>query len=655
VRLPALSFRRFAAVAPYAVCFAATWSLLGLESNVRVAEVATALALQLVVGVLLFWAPSWGRSRWARAGGVIMFLASVWLLRDGVGQTAGYGSLVLLPVISASLRNRRAELIWVIAGAGLVLFAPLVVIGGAHYPQSGWRSGGLVLVIAAALGVAVLELVARLRSSDDRQRLLAENSTDLVARFAPDGTTTYASPASGPLLGYAPDELVGLNITDLLHPQDRYAQNARRARIDETPDAIMQEFRLRHRDGRWIWFEAAIRSIRDTTGAVSGRQGAIRQIQERKRLQGIVERQRDEATNLLAEQSALREIATLVAAGAQPDAVFAAVAAQLARLFDAPIASVIRFDAAMETGEVLGGWSANAAQVTGQTIDLSGTTAAAQVYRTGNSAQITDYAGHRSDRSLDESALGGSVSAPITAEGRVWGAVGVAQQAGRTIPAGAHQRLVSFAALVALAISAAEALETLSHQATTDPITGLANYRLFHERLGSEVQRAARHRRALSVAVLDLDNFKQVNDTHGHQIGDQVLAEVARRLAGAVRSGELMARVGGEEFAWLMPEATHDTAYLAAERVRQAILHTPFTSAGTLTISIGVCSNNQAQTAEELVGFADQALYWSKQAGRNTTFIYTPETPRALLEAAPASQPVEPPHRQAATAVSQLN
>jgi diguanylate cyclase (GGDEF)-like protein len=134
----------------------------------------------------------------------------------------------------------------------------------------------------------------------------------------------------------------------------------------------------------------------------------------------------------------------------------------------------------------------------------------------------------------------------------------------------------------------------LSREATTDPITGLANYRAFHERLGSEVERSARHGRALSVAVLDLDHFKQVNDTHGHQTGDRVLAEVARRLAGAVSSGELMGRIGGEEFAWLMPEATPGGAHAAAERVRASIQDTPFDAVGTLTLSVGVCSNQQA-------------------------------------------------------------
>jgi PAS domain-containing protein len=90
---------------------------------------------------------------------------------------------------------------WAIAGAALVLFAPVVLIGGARYPSSGWRSSAVLLVIAAVVGVAVLELVELLRSSQERQRLLAENSTDLVAVLAPDSTITYASLSSAVVLG----------------------------------------------------------------------------------------------------------------------------------------------------------------------------------------------------------------------------------------------------------------------------------------------------------------------------------------------------------------------------------------------------------------------------------------------------------------------
>jgi diguanylate cyclase (GGDEF)-like protein len=123
-----------------------------------------------------------------------------------------------------------------------------------------------------------------------------------------------------------------------------------------------------------------------------------------------------------------------------------------------------------------------------------------------------------------------------------------------------------------------------------------------------------------------------------------VLVEVARRLGAAVRSGELMARIGGEEFAWLMPEATDDGAFAAAERVRQAIADIPFETAGNLTISVGVCSNQEARTGEELVGCADQALYWSKRSGRNTTLIYT----HAARQLRPGATSARPRHEQCA-------
>ena len=615
--------RRYAPIATYGASFAATWGLLGLESRVDAVEVAVAFVLQVLVGIQLFRAPHWDHRRWAGILGMVVFLVSVALLRDGVGQIAAYTSLLLLPVFWAAVRSRPAELTASLAGAAVLLFAPLVLIGGLHYPSSGWRTGALWIVVAAGLGIAVLALVGQLRSSNQRHRLLADNSTDLISRLAVDGTIIYVSPASRAMLGYEPGELVGRNIDEFLHPLDRNAQVARRATVDDASDAILQEFRLRHHDGRWLWFETATRAVRDVDGAVTERQGAMRLIEERRRLQETVKRQRDEATNLLAEQSALRKIATLVAAGAPPNALFAAVAEQLGQLFEATLASVVRFEAATGVGDYVGSWSRNARNLTGLTLDLTGNTATARVYQEGRPAMVAAYGDHSTDRFLDEFALGGGFAAPITAEGRLWGALGVALAAGRAVPAGAQERLASFAELVAVAISSAEALETLSREATTDPITGLANYRAFHERLGSEVERSARHGRPLSVAVLDLDHFKLVNDTHGHQTGDDVLAEVARRLAGAMRGGELMARIGGEEFAWLMPEATPEGACAAAERVREAIQSAPFEAAGTLTVSIGVCSNQQAETADELVGRADEALYWSKAGGRNMTSLYT--------------------------------
>jgi diguanylate cyclase (GGDEF)-like protein/PAS domain S-box-containing protein len=628
IQVSILFSRRVAPLVPYAGTFVVTWALLATASRLSFGDIAVAFVLQVVVGVMLFWAHRLDRRPWIGVVGVIMFIASVALLRDGVGATAGYSSLLLLPVIWAAVRRRSAELCCALGGAALVLFVPIVTVGGAQFPSSGWRSGALWLVIAAGLGLAVLTLIDQQRSSNDRQRLLAENSSDLVARFARDGTIIYASPASRALLGYEPEELIGLTIVDFMHDDDRAVHGQSRLLVHSSPDMIQHEFRLHHKDGRWLWFESTVRAIRDSSGAVTERQAAIRLVEERKHLQLTVERQRDEATNLLAEQKALREIATLVASGARPSAVFGAVAEQLANLFDGTLGGVIRFDASAGVGEVVGGWTADGSGITGQTIDLAGISGSARVYQTGAAVQVAGYADGSSERNRDEFALGGAVCAPITAEGRLWGSVNAAFAADTKIPTGVQDRLASFAALVALAISSAEALETLSRQATTDPITGLANYRAFHERLSSEVERSSRHGRPLSVAVMDLDHFKQVNDTYGHQAGDRVLAEVARRLATAVRGGELMARIGGEEFAWLMPEATPDDAHAAAERVRRAIHHTPFDGAGALTISIGLCSNGQAQTAAEFVGFADQALYWSKHSGRNVTSTFTEDARR---------------------------
>jgi len=170
--------------------------------------------------------------------------------------------------------------------------------------------------------------------------------------------------------------------------------------------------------------------------------------------------------------------------------------------------------------------------------------------------------------------------------------------------------------------------------ATRDPLTDLFNRRVFEQKLAEEVARAGRHDRPLSIAMLDLDHFKAINDRCGHPAGDRVLREASSRLRALVREGEVLARVGGEEFAWILPDADGIGAFTAAERARRAICATPFAEVGTLTLSAGTCELAEAGTPELLCQRADQALYAAKAAGRNRTVRFTPAGAAALLAGA---------------------
>jgi len=174
-----------------------------------------------------------------------------------------------------------------------------------------------------------------------------------------------------------------------------------------------------------------------------------------------------------------------------------------------------------------------------------------------------------------------------------------------------------------------EAEQELAARASADPLTGLANHRSFHDTLEREVTAAAAGGLALAVAVLDLDHFKQINDTMGHQAGDDALREVARRLASCIRSGDTLARVGGEEFAWLLPGTSAEAAFSAVERARRAVGGLPVRGVGSVTLSAGISDMEQAASASELYRLADGALYWAKANGRNRTFVYTPEVVEA--------------------------
>jgi diguanylate cyclase (GGDEF)-like protein/PAS domain S-box-containing protein len=162
----------------------------------------------------------------------------------------------------------------------------------------------------------------------------------------------------------------------------------------------------------------------------------------------------------------------------------------------------------------------------------------------------------------------------------------------------------------------------LQRLATHDPLTGLANRRLFDDRLAQETANAVRHRRSLAVAILDLDRFKEVNDRFGHPAGDQALRETARRLQRVLRRGDLLARVGGEEFAWILPDVHSHGAWAAVERARHAIGDAPFEGIGSLTISVGVALRGELGEPTTVYGRADESLYRAKNEGRNRCIMW---------------------------------
>jgi len=203
---------------------------------------------------------------------------------------------------------------------------------------------------------------------------------------------------------------------------------------------------------------------------------------------------------------------------------------------------------------------------------------------------------------------------PVVVDGRTAAALVVSAP---VLAEGAGERLRAFGHLLAVVLIRVEDRRRLSALASTDPLTGLGNRRHFDERFHVAVEQARRHRQPLSLALLDVDHFKRINDEHGHQRGDQALAEVGRRLAATCRLGESVARIGGEEFAWILPLTSGDGAEAAARRAHSAVRDEPFGRLGHLTVSIGISELALASDAADLVRRADQALYRAKAAGRD--------------------------------------
>lgn len=434
---------------------------------------------------------------------------------------------------------------------------------------------GVTCLIALPVALALVEqdrLQVRVRESEIRYRMLADNSGDLVMRIRPNGDRRYVSPSVKELLGWDVEEFMSPR-PDLIHPDDRQRIADVVTTLRRLGGATTATYRLLHRAGRYVWIEAFARLVESPEG-----DGTME----------IIYTGRD-VTQRVQIQQALTESQ-----------------AQLRTITDNVPAVIARVDAAERYTyinrfiEQISGDSPK--EIIGKTVkEVRG----AVLY-----AQLKEY--------LDRAYAGESVwfEYEATYQGRLL------HFQTHYVPdkdAKGHVRGVYALTTEITHIKNVEReLLRLAHQ---DALTGLANRRYFNDQSAALLRQACQRRMPVLMALIDIDNFKSINDTYGHAAGDLVLAEVGRCLQGVSLQGAVVARIGGDEFVVLCDHVAGENAAELFVRSLWEKLHMAVRTGGhciDVHISMGAVFHKGSATPDALMKLADEALYLAKEAGRNT-------------------------------------
>jgi diguanylate cyclase (GGDEF)-like protein len=223
------------------------------------------------------------------------------------------------------------------------------------------------------------------------------------------------------------------------------------------------------------------------------------------------------------------------------------------------------------------------------------------------------------------------VSLPLRADDKTIGVLNVADKAsGDPFTSYDLDLLTSIATYTMIAVQRSEfhrRTEELKTISITDALTGLLNRGHFQERLAEEVERFKRHKLPFSLIMIDIDDFKRLNDTHGHMVGDEALVTTAKAIRNSIRAIDMAARYGGEEFTVILPQTNKQASRTMAQRIGRAVARTPIRSTKGdvlyLTVSLGAASfPDDATTLDELLQRADQAMYEAKRRGKNQAVVY---------------------------------
>ncbi|MDP9362715.1 MAG: PAS domain S-box protein [Chloroflexota bacterium] len=490
-------------------------------------------------------------------------------------------------------------------------------IGGVRLGERDLR---LMVALAEHVGVAIggARVHAEARASEARFRSLVQNAADVITVLEPDGVRRYVSPAVGRMLGFRPEELAGANVLEMVHPDDAaHARAFLEERLRNPGAAATLEIRLRHRDGHWLWAEVTATNLLDDPH-VQGLVLNTRDITERRALAADIRRHADDqaallrvsqaATSSLELRAVLAEIAraTLGTAGAECCAV-GLWRPETGEMEVAAEATVPEWPGTVPSGtrRPLGAWPVFARACLGhEPLSLQ-----------GNDPSLTaDERRHFAAEGVRSLLL-----VPLSAGDAPLGALILFSRLPHAF--GSRQEWLGreVAAQTAQAIHRARLQEALRERADTDGLTGVLNHRALQETLDRELVAAAERGGSLALLLVDLDDFKLLNDTHGHLLGDRVLRRAADLLRANVGEGNHVGRYGGDEFVAVLPGVHAEVARRLADGVLREASATAIPVEGLrvpLRMSLGVaCFPADGATRSDLIAAADAAMYGAKEGG----------------------------------------
>jgi diguanylate cyclase (GGDEF)-like protein/PAS domain S-box-containing protein len=423
-----------------------------------------------------------------------------------------------------------------------------------------------------------------LEESEQRHRMVAEQATDLISTHTPEGVYLYASPACRALLGYEPEELLGRNVYELIHPEDLESTAKVHAAVLDQPTTLPATCRAQHADGSYTWFETTARAVRDPeSGEVREIMAVSRDITARR----VEEQRRADHRFRALVQNSSDVIAILAADGG-------------IRYVSPSIERVLGY----QPSKVL-----DAEEFYSAAIHPEDFPALRELY----DGLVADPGGRMTTEFRIRHATGGWRSVEVIARNLL------------------DEPVVGGVVVNCRDVTERKGFEEeLKRQAFHDPLTGLPNRTLFLHRLEIALAVPGRRGRQVAVIFLDLDRFKLVNDSLGHEVGDRLLVAVAERLRSVLRPEDLLARQGGDEFTILIENiGSVRDALSVAERVVEA-LRAPLAVVGrdlasSASVGIALGAPGEASSAELLRG-ADIAMYRAKYGGRARYEVYDPST-----------------------------